>query len=569
MELLHTYEMTRMAGVITMTTPTSSEVDRRTFTATSLTSRLRRRAVVTEWAWWRLPPLLRWYVAATAVGTLGVVAIAAASTDWRLDDIAKFLLLMCCGMISTASTPRIACTSSVGLTRDFTTIWVLPTAILLPPVYVALVPIPYILVMQLCVHRGIVYQAIFAIATISLSYVLASVAFRCFPASFAGGTVGSGLHACTWVIALTACYVMASRVQHFMIVGAAKLSNPKMRIWQMEWNRDALQGLFVESDLAVLITLAVGISPTLVVLALPTVLLVRRFLVHPLLIAQSRSDSKTGLLNVPTWEAEAESEISRSVRTRNPVSLALVDIDHFKLVNDTYGHLVGDKVLKAVAEGLTTQSRDYDRAGRFGGEEFVLLMAQTTEAGAMKIAERLRGQVESLAVPVDDRADSPVVKVTISIGVTALTGGETRELTDLLAAADSALYTAKQGGRNRVAAASPDRSIGMGAFNADLAASPSHPPSRSSASGGGAASPCRSAPPAGTPATGGGLPCGRSRSPAPSSSTRQTAPGGSSRRSSATTWTSAARTMWRSSSAAAFSAPRCRHAPPASSSRQG
>jgi diguanylate cyclase (GGDEF)-like protein len=146
---------------------------------------------------------------------------------------------------------------------------------------------------------------------------------------------------------------------------------------------------------------------------------------------------------VSTWEAEAETEISRSVRTRNPVSLCLVDIDHFKLVNDTYGHLVGDKVLKAVAEGLTTQSRDYDRAGRFGGEEFVLLLAQTTEADAMRIAERLRGHVESLAIPVDDREDSPVVKVTISIGVTAVARGETRELTDLLAAADSALYAAK------------------------------------------------------------------------------------------------------------------------------
>jgi diguanylate cyclase (GGDEF)-like protein len=552
-----------------MSTPTSSEVDRRTFNATSLTGRLRRRAVVTGRAWWRLPPLMRWYVAVPIVGTLAVAAIAAADTSWRLDDIAKFLLLTCCGMISTASTSLTAYTTNANLTRDFTTIWVLPAAILLPPIYVVLVPVPYTLVMHLYVHRGIVYRRIFTTATISLSYVLSSVVFRWFPASFAGGTVGSGLHAFTWVIAVTACYVMASRAQHFMIVGAVRLSHPKMRIWEVEWNRDALQGFFVEIDLAVLITLAVGITPTLIVLALPAVLLVRRFLVHPLLIAQSRSDSKTGLLNVSTWKAEAETEISRSVRTRNPVSLAMVDIDHFKLVNDTYGHLVGDRILQAVAGGLTAQSRDYDRAGRFGGEEFVLLLAQTTEADALEIAERLRAHVESLAVPVDDRPDSPVVKVTISIGVTALARGETRELTDLLAAADSALYSAKQNGRNRVAVASPDRNMGMDAFNADLAAPPRHPPSRSSASGGCAGSPCRSAPPAGTPATGGRPPCGRSRSPAPSSSTRRDAPAGSTRRSSATTWTSAARTMWRSSSAAASSAPHRRHAPPASSPRQG
>ncbi|HXT91247.1 MAG TPA: GGDEF domain-containing protein, partial [Trebonia sp.] len=171
----------------------------------------------------------------------------------------------------------------------------------------------------------------------------------------------------------------------------------------------------------------------------------------------------TGLLNVSTWEAEAESEISRAVRTRNPMALALVDIDHFKLVNDTYGHLAGDRVLKGIADALTGQSRDYDRAGRFGGEEFVLLLAQTTRKDACKIAERLRGYVASLDIPTDDRPGAPTLKVTISIGVTALARGETYELTDLLAAADSAMYAAKQAGRNQVAFAPPLRDMGLNA----------------------------------------------------------------------------------------------------------
>jgi diguanylate cyclase (GGDEF)-like protein len=180
-------------------------------------------------------------------------------------------------------------------------------------------------------------------------------------------------------------------------------------------------------------------------------------------MAQSRLDAKTGLLNVSTWEKDAESELSRAVRTRNPVALALVDIDHFKLVNDTYGHLVGDRVLRALAEALTGQSRDYDRAGRFGGEEFVLLLAQTDQHDACKIAERLRGHIASLAIPVDDRPDAPTLKVTISIGVTALGRGESYELTDLLAAADSAMYAAKQAGRNQVAYAHPLRDMGLDA----------------------------------------------------------------------------------------------------------
>jgi diguanylate cyclase (GGDEF)-like protein len=210
------------------------------------------------------------------------------------------------------------------------------------------------------------------------------------------------------------------------------------------------------------------------------------------LVAQSRTDAKTGLLNVSTWESEAEVELSRATRTRNPVALALVDIDHFKLVNDTYGHLVGDRVLRAIAEALTGQSRDYDRAGRFGGEEFVLLLAQTREDDACKIAERLRGYIEDLVIPTADRPDAPTVSVTISVGVTAMARGESFELTDLLAAADSAMYAAKQAGRNRVAFAPPLRDMGI-----DAAWNAAEGEDGTSAAGAGSHEPRHAVPPTG------------------------------------------------------------------------
>ena len=428
--------------------------------ASSLAKRLKRCVAVTEWPWWRLPPLFRWYVATPPVVALVVIAVAAARTDWRADDLAKFFLLVCCGVISVASTPRVAYTSGSGVTRDFTTVWALPVAILLPPVYAALAPIAFVAVIQLWVHRGVLYRRVFTAASISLSCVAISLVFRLFPASFAGGFVGSGTHAFTWIVAVVACEFLGGRLQHFMIVGAVKMSNPAVRVWRLELNREALQALFVEIDLAVLITLAVALSPALVLLALPTVLLVRRFLVHPLLVAQSRVDSKTGLLNISTWETEAEAELSRSIRTRSPLALALVDIDHFKLVNDTYGHLVGDRVLKAVADALISHLRDYDRAGRFGGEEFVLLLAQANEDDACRIAERLRGHVAGMTVPIDDRPEAPRVQLTISIGVTAMERDTRRELIDLIAAADSALYHAKQNGRNKVGVATAKRNTG-------------------------------------------------------------------------------------------------------------
>ena len=414
-----------------------------------------------DWAWWGLDPALRGYVAAIPAAATVVILFCASHTAWHPADQAKFLLLVLCGMISVASTPRIMY-AFPGLTRDFSAIWVLPTAILLQPFYAAIVPIFFSITLNVFVHRGVLYRAVFSAAAQSLGYAAASVVFRWFPASIAGSHVGTGPHALYWCLAVVAAEIVGSRGHNFLILAAIKMSDPQARVWATELDRDALQALFVEIDLGVLITLAVALSPTLVVIAFPTVLLVRRFLVYPIIRAQSRVDAKTGLLNVSTWETEAETELSRAVRTHSPLALALVDIDHFKQVNDTYGHLAGDRVLKAIAEALTGQSRDYDKVGRFGGEEFVLLLAQTVEKDACKIAERLRNYVASLTVPADDRPDAPLLSVTVSVGVTALARDETRELSDLLAAADSAMYHAKQAGRNCVAFAPPLRDMGVG-----------------------------------------------------------------------------------------------------------
>ncbi len=414
--------------------------------ASSLTSRLRSGVTARDWPWWRLPPVLRLYVALLPAAALAAICFEASRTQWRMSDLVEFALLLGCGMISVVSTPRIMYSFS-GVTRDFSSVWVLPAAILLPPVYAALMPIPMFAIMRWCVHRGVLHRTVFTAASISLPYACASLVFRSFPANFAGSSVGSGLHALTWAIAVVAASFAGSRGHHFLIVGAVKLSDRTVRIRDIELNRQALQGLFAELDLGVLITLAVALTPALVVFALPTVLLVRRFLVYPVLVAQSRVDGKTGLLNVSAWEREAEAELSRAVRTGSPLALALLDIDHFKAVNDTYGHLVGDKVLRAVADTLTAQLRPYDKSGRFGGEEFVILLPQTVEEDARHIAERLRRHVAGMAIPIDGAEGAQCVRLTISIGVSSMDASAC-SLTDLLAAADAALYYAKQNGRN-------------------------------------------------------------------------------------------------------------------------
>jgi diguanylate cyclase (GGDEF)-like protein len=416
--------------------------------ASSVTARLRAVLLVRDWAWWRLPGLLRIYIGAVPAAAIALIVLAAASTTWTPGDLVKFLLLLGCGVISVVATPRVAYLQA-GLVRDFLTAWVLPVAILLPPVYAMVTPIPLLVLTQWRVHRGAPYRRVFTGAAIALAYGAASLAFHAIPASFAGSALGTGRHALTWTAAVAACEILGWLVHNVLIVSAVKLSDPSAHLRDIALNREALLGDFAQIDLGILITVVVAVHPVLAVLAVPTVLLARRFMMHAQLLAKSRIDTKTGLLNVSTWESEAEREITRAVRTRSPLSLAMVDIDHFKAVNDTYGHLAGDKALRAITSALSEQLRSYDLAGRFGGEEFAILLPQTREAQALRIAERLRTYVAGMTIPVgEDAATGPRVRLTISVGVAAL-DRIGPELTDLLAAADAALYLAKQAGRNQ------------------------------------------------------------------------------------------------------------------------
>jgi len=409
------------------------------------------RVMVRNWAWWDLPLPLRCYVGTVVLVAVGFTCFAASQTTWYASDAWRFALLLGCGLVSVAATPRMAYLQG-GMTRDFLTVWVLPIAILLPPIYAMVTPIPLYILTQWRVHRGVVYRRVFSGAAISLGYGVASLVFRAIPDSFAGPVIGTGVHALTWTAAVALCEIIGGRGHHFLIVGAIKLTDPSIKLAELELNREALQGDFAEFDLGILITLVVAVNVVLAIFAVPTVLLARRFIMHAQLVAQTRIDTKTGLLNASTWEREAAVEIDRAVRTGSPLALALVDIDHFKAVNDTYGHLAGDKALRAVTDALRSQLRAYDLAGRFGGEEFVVLLPQAREMDAINVAERLRRHIAAMSIPVaDDIETGPFIKLTISVGVAALDGvdGASRELTDLMAAADAALYYAKETGRNK------------------------------------------------------------------------------------------------------------------------
>lgn len=155
------------------------------------------------------------------------------------------------------------------------------------------------------------------------------------------------------------------------------------------------------------------------------------------------TDELTQIANRRSFVASVQSEIKRCSRQNSPVALLLLDIDHFKRVNDTYGHHAGDEVLRQLAQLIKTTLREYDTFGRIGGEEFGIFLAETKQQTAFEVAERLRQLVANTMLQVENQQ----LQITLSIGI-ALADNES-SFEQLYADADDALYEAKRSGRNK------------------------------------------------------------------------------------------------------------------------
>ncbi len=183
--------------------------------------------------------------------------------------------------------------------------------------------------------------------------------------------------------------------------------------------------------------------------ALLMALMVIRLIKH--LQRLSRHDGLTGLLNRRSLEEELTAQVQRSRRNGEPFCLLMLDVDHFKQVNDRFGHDMGDRVLKHLSALLRGHMRDVDRAARFGGEEFVLLLPGLGLAQAELAADRLRSLVAATRLPQGQGVDAPI-ELSVSIGVAQWAGAH-EEPSRLLVRADEAMYRAKREGRDRVALA--------------------------------------------------------------------------------------------------------------------
>jgi diguanylate cyclase (GGDEF)-like protein len=168
--------------------------------------------------------------------------------------------------------------------------------------------------------------------------------------------------------------------------------------------------------------------------------------------ALTQRDPLTGVFNRRHLQERLSSEAAFSRRHRTPLSLLLLDIDHFKLINDTHGHTVGDAALRLLAQALTSLTRNEDVLARYGGEEFAVLARGIDRGGTLVLAERIRVAIAGQRVPTDHGA----IAFTVSIGVAHCTGTEDADADELFEAADRALYAAKDAGRNHISISPPE-----------------------------------------------------------------------------------------------------------------
>ena len=412
---------------------------------------------VSGWPIWSLPRWLSVFVLAVIAVDVVAIGILASFTTVTGHDLALLALLLACTAFAVELSRRAG--EPGGMIKDVQGVWELSVAILLPPLYALIAPIVRIALLQYRVRRAPTYRRVFSGASLGLSYCAASVTFHGLSGLVPTSANGTLTHGAVWILLVALSVLVKSVLSKAMIMTAVKGTDPAASIRTELFAGESLYNDAAEICISVLVTYGVAGNPFLAPVALPVVTLLQRSLRHVQLVNDARADSKTGLLNAATWEREATAELARAVRTRTPMAVALLDIDKFKVINDTYGHMVGDEVIKEIAHTLNDLLRDYDRAGRFGGEEFALLLPQTRAVDAFRIAERVRANIAGLSIIAPGATGGERVHVTVSIGVAALDSGSKREYAELMAVADAALYRAKAGGRDQVQMISTTRGL--------------------------------------------------------------------------------------------------------------
>ncbi|MEV4311642.1 GGDEF domain-containing protein [Actinocrispum sp. NPDC049592] len=378
-------------------------------------------------------------------------------------DLGMFALLAGLGLVHaevTRKIERIRRSLSVTPYINMTSVWMLPAALLLP---MPLVPVlSCVLYLHLAFRRRMRRVAPHRTITNASTTSMASFASLLALHLVAGPVALTSSDVDTTTLAIFAAVAAYFVVDALITVIALYFAAPEKATAR------SLLGSFEDNALE-LTNLCLGallLAALLFAPALSAAIFFPMFVLQKAVLAKqleelASKDQKTGLLNSVAWHSSGNNELSRAGRTGAAFSVLMIDLDYFKKINDTFGHLAGDDMLIALADLLKRETRSHDLVGRFGGEEFVVLLAGSGEADALVAAERIRHQITEMVVQSRMNDGSPVTIAdrSASIGVAAYpASGDTLE--EVLAAADAAVYAAKRSGRNRVVGTSISDLVG-------------------------------------------------------------------------------------------------------------
>ena len=405
---------------------------------------------VARWALWRRPP--RWIaVTLTEItGALVWMAVATLVIPVTMAHLGMFALIAGLAILQTEVSRQIERqrrSLSSGPHVNMASVWLLPAGLLLPPQLVAILSVTLYIYFAYRswsgTRPGEAHRVAANTTTATLSACAAGLVTLVSPA--------------TTVVSVCAAAFIFFAVNTALTGIGLYLANQKDAsvescLGSMDDNLLELSTLCVGGLLMMILT----DEPLLSVLVVLPLYVLQRSVLIKRLEELATTDQKTQLLNATTWQEGARREISRAERETGTFGALMIDLDHFKRINDTYGHLAGDDVLKAVAAVVKQETRAHDLVGRFGGEEFVALLPAASKEDSIVTAERIRKRVSELVIPTktNEGAQVDIERQTASIGVAAypLDG---LSIEEVMSSADAAVYAAKHGGRNRVMGSAP------------------------------------------------------------------------------------------------------------------
>ena len=399
----------------------------------------------------------RSYLAAVSVATLAAAFVPLSHLSPHTHGWLTFLVLATCAAIAqlfVVRTPR-------DQSYHTTIVFLIPAAILLPPELVALMGIVQHVPEWLKVRYPWYIQS-FNICNYTLNGLAA------YGAVALVRDLGLGREATMALSGLVACVVFVA-ANHVLLATMLHFARGHTFRETGLFSGDSLSTDLVLAALGVAFASLWRWNPYLLPTAVAPLLLIHRSLSVPALQEEARVDPKTGLFNARHFAAALREELARAARFERPMSVIMADLDLLRDINNSYGHLAGDAVLKGIAEIFRQQLRPYDIAARFGGEEFAILLPETAPEQALEIAERIRRAVADRRFEVE--TSSEPIRATVSLGVAGYPkdGSDPNEL---IHQADLAVYRAKLQGRNRVLGASSEQLLMAGERGPRLAAVP-------------------------------------------------------------------------------------------------